>query len=207
MPSRRDILLIAAGAWAGVMRGARAQSDDPATRAADFIRQSGNDLAGLSAAATSSPVARDKLRAFLDRVADVDGVARFCLGRFWNSATPAQRDAYLAAFHEVLLNAVAIRLGDYPAGGQTRVLIDHPTRNGDFYNVATTVERPGNPAAHVTWVVAIEGAGPKIVDVVAEGMSLRLTQRSDYASYLSRNGGDVDTLIRAMRAQAEAGRH
>ena len=46
-----------------------------------------------------------------------------------------------------------------------------------------------------------EGAELRIADVVAEGMSLRITQRSDYSSYLSHNGGDVDKLIAGMRAQ------
>jgi phospholipid transport system substrate-binding protein len=40
--------------------------------------------------------------------------------------------------------------------------------------------------------------------VVAEGTSLRLTQRSDYSSYLSHNGNNVDTLISAMRRQVAA---
>jgi phospholipid transport system substrate-binding protein len=39
--------------------------------------------------------------------------------------------------------------------------------------------------------------------VVAEGTSLRLTQRSDYASYLSRNNNNVQALIDAMRQQAK----
>jgi phospholipid transport system substrate-binding protein len=47
----------------------------------------------------------------------------------------------------------------------------------------------------------MSGGSPKIVDVVAEGTSLRLTQRSDYASYLSQHGNNVDALIAAMKAQ------
>ena len=42
------------------------------------------------------------------------------------------------------------------------------------------------------------------MDVVAEGTSLRLTQRSDYASYLTHNGNDVEKLIAAMRRQIES---
>jgi phospholipid transport system substrate-binding protein len=42
---------------------------------------------------------------------------------------------------------------------------------------------------------------PKIIDVIAEGTSLRLTQRQDYASYLTRNNNSVDALIDAMRQQ------
>jgi phospholipid transport system substrate-binding protein len=44
----------------------------------------------------------------------------------------------------------------------------------------------------------------KIIDVIAEGTSLRLTQRSDYSSFLARNSNNVQALIDAMRQQATA---
>ena len=72
--------------------------------------------------------------------------------------------------------------------------------------VSTTVIRPNNPPTAVDWIIANPANTPKIVDVVAEGTSLRLTQRQDYASYLSRNNNDIDALINAMRQQvAQAG--
>ena len=67
--------------------------------------------------------------------------------------------------------------------------------------VSSIVTRPNNAPNNVQWIVSTAGAAPKIVDVVAEGTSLRLTQRSDYASYLSQHGNNVDALINAMKAQ------
>jgi phospholipid transport system substrate-binding protein len=52
----------------------------------------------------------------------------------------------------------------------------------------------------VQWVVRTDGA-PKVLDVVAEGTSLRLTQRQDYASYLTRHGESIDALIAALKRQ------
>ena len=67
--------------------------------------------------------------------------------------------------------------------------------------VSSSVERPNNPPTTVDWVVADAAGNPKVIDVVAEGTSLRLTQRQDYASYLTHNNNDVDKLIDAMRQQ------
>ncbi len=67
--------------------------------------------------------------------------------------------------------------------------------------VSTTVIRPNNGPTAVDWIIANPTASPKIIDVVAEGTSLRLTQRQDYASYLTHNNGSVDALIAAMKAQ------
>ncbi|HEV7214526.1 MAG TPA: ABC transporter substrate-binding protein, partial [Chloroflexota bacterium] len=79
---------------------------------AAFIRQSGNELATLAGSA-KTPAGRHHLAAFIDRVVDVDAVARFCLGRFWRRATAVQRQQYEAAFGRVLVNSVIARLGNY----------------------------------------------------------------------------------------------
>ena len=67
--------------------------------------------------------------------------------------------------------------------------------------VTTTVERPNSPPTQVEWIISEATGSPKIVDVVAEGTSLRLTQRSDYAAFLARNNNNVQALIDAMRHQ------
>jgi phospholipid transport system substrate-binding protein len=180
-----------------------ARAEDQLDQAAAFIRQSGNELATLAASA-HGPAGRAELGAFVQRVADVDSIGRFCLGRYWRVATPAQQQAFLGAFAQVLVNSVAGRLGGYQ-GGTAHVIISRPVQAPDGVDVTTTVERPGNPTVHVTWVVSFATGSPRIVDVIAEGMSMRLTQRSDYASYLTRNNNSVDALIQALQKQAASG--
>jgi len=73
-------------------------------------------------------------------------------------------------------------------------------------DVYTVVERPNNPPTNVKWIINNPASNPKIIDVEAEGTSLRLTQRQDYGSYLMRNNSDIDALIKAMKQQvAQAG--
>ena len=180
--------------------------DAELARAAQFIRNSGNRLAAL---ARGNPAAEEKQRrllAFLEDVVDVDGVARFCLGRFWRAATPAQQAEYLHLFRRVLVNSVSPRIKDYPEGGM-QVSIDPPARNGAVIEVSTIVARTGEGDAplRVTWVIGTDTGRLRIVDIVAEGMSLRLTQRSDYSAFLGRNDGNLDTLLRALRQQTGGG--
>jgi phospholipid transport system substrate-binding protein len=54
----------------------------------------------------------------------------------------------------------------------------------------------------VNWLVSSSGGSFKIIDVIVEGTSLRLTQRSDYYSYLSHNNDNVQALIDALKQQA-----
>ncbi len=67
--------------------------------------------------------------------------------------------------------------------------------------VSTTVIRPNNPPTAVDWIISNPSTDPKIIDVVAEGTSLRLTQRQDYASSLTHNNNSVDALSAAMKNQ------
>jgi phospholipid transport system substrate-binding protein len=174
--------------------------------AAAFVRQTGNELAKIVNQPGSIADKRAQLQPFIDRVADVDNVARFCLGRYWRQATPAQQREYLHLFHAILMRNILSRISEERGQAGVHVTINRAEPREDGYYVATVIERPDNPPANVTWVVADENGTPKIIDVIAEGTSLRLTQRSDYASFLAHNGGNIDALIAALREQAEAGK-
>ena len=178
---------------------ARAEEPDPA-QAATFVKQAGVDLAAVVSGAASPADKQARLEPYLQRVVDEDGVARFCLGRYWATATAEQRTEYLRLFRLVLLRGVVNRLGDYQAGS-VKVSVNTPTQKPDGVYVPTIVERSGNKPVNITWMVTDAGGTMRIGDVIAEGMSLRMTQRSDYASFLSHNGGNVDALIAALKKQ------
>ena len=67
--------------------------------------------------------------------------------------------------------------------------------------LAPLISRPNQQPNNAQWVVSFQSGRPSIIDVLAEGTSLRLTQRSDYASFLARNGNNIDALINALRRQ------
>ena len=201
MLHRRHLLTFSAGiAAAGLLpcRGAWAQS--AATHAIAFVRQAGDRLVAVVNGPGSAQQKRQALSTIIDQTVDVDGIARFCLGRYWRQASPDQQKRYLALFHEVLVTNITAKLGEYQG---VRFTVGRATPDGDNEQIATVVNRPNNPPTDVQWVIANVAGNPKIVDVVAEGTSLRLTQRSDYASYLTHNGNSVDALISAMHRQIE----
>ena len=200
MPGRRTALLLIALALALFpLAGVRA-APDPA-RAASFIKEAGLELAATVGDASTPEEKRRRLQPFIDRVVDVEGVARFCLGRFWRQATPERQRTYTALFHRVLMNNIIAHMGDYR---QTKVavVIGRPeVREGG--GVCAHDPRAGRyPPAHVVWVVQDDGASLRIVDVIAEGTSLRLTVRSDYNAFLTRHDNNIAALIDALREQA-----
>jgi phospholipid transport system substrate-binding protein len=200
MLTRRSLLtasLATAAALAlhGWPVAARAET---AEQAAAFIEQAGKDLTGVINAPGPISGKQGQLQQIVDRMVDVDSVARFCLGRFWRTASPPQQQEYLRLFHQVLLKNITSKLGDYQ--GVTFVVGRTAPRDGGFA-VSTVVTRPGTAPANVDWIVSDSTGSPRIVDMIAEGTSLRITQRSDYASYLAHNGENVQALLNAMRQQ------
>jgi phospholipid transport system substrate-binding protein len=196
MPTRRILLLCCLAAPFAFP--ARAQS---AEQALAFVDQTAKQLVTVINGPGTPDQKRAHLQQIIDRAVAVDQVARFCLGRFWRSATPAQQREYLELFHRVLLNSIAGHMGEYQGVSYT---LGRAVPGEGGISVASTITRPGQPSANFIWVIGNEDGEPRVVDLIVEGTSLRVTQRSDYAAYLARNSNSVQALLDAMRRQLAA---
>jgi len=204
MPPRRLLLgtaaLALAAAAGGGGRSARAQGADPA-RAAQFIQSTGQEL--VAALNSNAPVERrrQQVAAILRRAVDIEGVGRFILGRWWRQASPAEQGEYMRLFEETLIRNLSARFGEYQ--GVRFSLGRSQQRAEEDVLVNTVIERPNIAPFSLDWRVGNVGGQPKVVDVIAEGTSLRLTQRSEYSSVIQRNNGQVSALLAAMRNQIQ----
>jgi phospholipid transport system substrate-binding protein len=198
--SRRPLLLgLAAAALSG--GAVRAQSVDIA-RATAFIQETGEQMvAAINGQGVPLTQRRERVAAILRRAVDVEGVGRFILGRYWRTASPDQQAEYLRLFEEVLIRNLSARFGEFQ--GVRFALGRSQARTEDDVLVNTIIERPGTAAFGLDWRVAEVGGQPRVVDVIAEGTSLRLTTRSEYSSVINRNGGNVGALLTAMRQQIQ----
>jgi phospholipid transport system substrate-binding protein len=200
MMTRRSLLgtAVAGLALAALSRipPAFAQATD---QAAQFVERTGRELTTIVNSGVPAAQRQQQLTEIIDRSVDISEVARFCLGRFWRTATPEQQKEYTELFHRVLVNNITSKVGEYK--GVSITMGHSAPREGDIA-VTTTVNRPNNAPSRVDWLISTSTGSPKIIDVIAEGTSLRLTQRSDYSAYLARNNNNIQALIDAMRQQA-----
>jgi phospholipid transport system substrate-binding protein len=196
MITRRHLLLLAGTAIVvGAMPGLAFAQD---SAAAAFVQENGQKILALAPQAQGSEAVRQELLALVNQVLDVNGVARFALGPYVRQATPAQLNQYMQLFHQVISNGVTARLSSYTGAGFT---LGRSEARGSDTLVHSTITRPGSPPADVDWLVGPAGSQMKILDVIAEGTSLRQTERSDYTSYLQSHGGNIDALLSAIQAQ------
>jgi len=179
--------VVLAGALAPAIPGAAAA--DPAAMISNLGSQA---LQVLGKDATQSQrVAR--FRDLLREDFDVPGIARFVLGRYWNTATEEQR-AEFTKFEDYIAVAYATRLAEY-TGETFKVIGSRPEADGAI--VSSQILRPAGAApVKVDWRVTGRN---KISDVSVDGISMAVTQRSEFASVIQHNGGQVQGLIAMLR--------
>jgi phospholipid transport system substrate-binding protein len=177
----------------------RAQQMD-ITRATAFVDRAGQDLVNaINDPRLNQTQRRDRVASILRNAIDIEGTGRFILGRYVRQASPAELQDYNKLFDEIIIRNLSARFGEYR--GVKFSLGRSQQRTEEDALVSTLIERPNNPSFTLDWRVADINGQPKVVDVIAEGTSLRLTTRSEYAAVIQRNSGRVASLLDAMRGQ------
>lgn len=202
MLTRRSLGISALVGGMGLVSGRVAWAQGgQAAQATKFIDDFGRRLVAVVNEGTSAEQKKQQMRPLIEQAVAVDEIGQFVLGRYWRIATPAQQQHFLKLFHEVLISNIGGKLGEFRG---VSYQMTQTQQRGSEYFVGTTITRPNQQPNNVQWVVSFASGKPQVVDVVAEGTSLRLTQRSDYASYLARNGNNVEALLTALERQAAA---
>lgn len=127
---------------------------------------------------------------------DVPGIGQFVLGRYWRAATPQEQQEFLALFQEYIVRAYSTRLAEY-GGEPFRVTGSRP--NGGETVVSSEIIRANGSRIAVDWYLIDRGGAHKITDVYVGGVSMKVTQRDEFASVIQRNGGQVGALIAQLR--------
>lgn len=142
-----------------------------------------------------------KFRSLLREGVDLNRVGRFVLGKYWRRATPEQRSEYENLFGDYVIASYASRLGEY---AHSTVTVKGVVSNSGKEHIVTTLVMPPKAIEpiRVDWRVRGSGQELKIVDIMIEGISMALSQRSEFASVIQGNGGDMTVLLDRLRGVA-----
>jgi phospholipid transport system substrate-binding protein len=191
LASRRAVLCLAA-AFAVPARAA----DEPA---AQVIQKAAAEVIELVKNTSGAP-REAGIRDVLMRYFDLPYMGRAALATHWDATSPDQRERFLKAVISAEARAYSERFGQY--GGQTLAITRVSARpNGSSVVDSKLNQSNGQPIA-IQWEVRDSGQGLRITDVKIEGVSMVMTRRSDFNSYIQNNGGKVDALIRELEARA-----
>ena len=114
------------------------------------------------------------------------------LGRYYKDATPAQRDAYFAAFREYLKQAYGQALAMYH--GQTyQIAPEQPLGDATIIPIRVTIIDPnGRPPVRLDfqWRKNSQTGHWQAYDMIAEGVSMITTKQNEWSDLLRTKGID-----------------
>jgi phospholipid transport system substrate-binding protein len=144
-----------------------------------------------------------RFRQLFDEDFDVPGIARFVLGRYWRLGTPEQQQEFIKLFTDYIALVYANQLAQY-SGETLQVTGTRTVPDGELVS-SEIIRTNGQPPAVVDWSLTPQNGTYKIRDVIVGGISMAVTQRSEFASVIQRNGGQLQGLIAALRQKTESG--
>jgi phospholipid transport system substrate-binding protein len=193
---RRIFLAASAAALLLVRRTAMAAVS--ANDAEKFIDSLGeNAISSLTGSTLSAQERATRFRALMVADFDMPSISKFALGRYWKIATPDQQKKFQKLFEDLLVQSYAKVFAQY-AGEKFKVTGAHGNDDSSMLVNSSIVQSNGD-IIRLDWRVEDQSGTPKIIDLLVEGISLRTTHRSDFASAIQSNGGTIAGLLDVVR--------
>ena len=219
----RFFWIIILGVMVSVPYYARAV-DASSEQASYFVQQLSNQILSVVNEEQFDDGAKEEcLKAMFDQTVDIKWIGRFVLGRYWRRASEEQRIEYQQLYKQFLLQTYVPQFREYnqerlellktvaDEGGDVEEYVVHthvvaenmPDTRIDYHvrKVATSYQVPAKDQCGMG-VLPYRGYDYRVIDVVAEGISMIAAQRSEFNAVLSRRG--LDYLLTKLRDRAEA---
>jgi len=195
-PSRRTTVMgmISSLALVAVARPAMAMTEARAKGLVDGI------VADINKVIDSSSSEAQKIAQFekiFVRYSDVPTIARYALGVDARRATKAQMNEFTKAFQVYVSRKYGKRFREFIGG---RIEVKKARKVKNFFEVKTIAHLRGESPFEVTFLVSDRSGRDKFFNLFIEGVNMLLTERTEIGSMLDRRRGDIDALIRDLKA-------
>jgi phospholipid transport system substrate-binding protein len=175
-----------------------AATGDAGSAAFTFIQDLGNDAAKeLTDPAIPQSERDTRFRRLLVDRFDMAAISKFVLGRYWRSTNEAQREEFQHLFVDFIVGSYSVRFSAYLGEG---VKVTGTSVDGGTILVHSKIDMPSSEDICVDWLLRHADGNFAIVDIIIEGVSMSVTQRSEFASVIQNRGG-VSGLIEALRTE------
>jgi phospholipid transport system substrate-binding protein len=194
-PTRRGVVLAAMAMTAMGLFPGRALALG-AAEASALVEQVAQEITRIiNSGQSESAMIRDFERMMV-RYGDMPTIAQSVLGPPARGATPGQIAAFAEAFQGYMARKYGRRFREFVGG---TVTVTGAQDTGRFVEVLSTVSIPGQSPFEVQFRVWDRSGKPLFIDLLIEGVSLVISERSEVGSLLDRNGGSIDATTAALR--------
>ena len=189
------VLAVAAGSPVATA-DTRTKSDDPV----EFIEKLADQALNVLAKPQGTLLDREEnFRTLLRDDFAMARIGRFVVGAYWRKMSKRQRKNYQKLFGEWVLKTYSMRLGGYT--GESFEIVKSTKAGRRDVIVHTRIQRDDGNGFNANWRVRNINGRYKIIDIYVEGISMAVTQRSEFESILRRHG--VEGLLTRLRNRLE----
>jgi phospholipid transport system substrate-binding protein len=137
---------------------------------------------------------------------DFELMSRFVLGQHWRQADSVQREAFTAAFRDLLVRTYISAIDEY-SGEDVQIPAQRIPDDADAHripddadrvSVQTEIVRPDGPSIPVAYALFFRNEQWKVFDVTVEGVSLVQNYRAQFSDIVRADG--LDELIERVSA-------
>ena len=169
--------------------------NDPGSYVMEMTTEAINTLTDNS---TSQNEKESQFGKLFDKNFDVPSISRFVLGKYWKQASLDQKKKFIKAFRNYVVKTYSSRFNEY-SGEQLTLLNFENESNPKIFIVHTGLEREDATMIMVDWRIGKKKDRFVILDIIIEGISLAVTQRSEFVSVIDQNEGSIDKLISLLK--------
>lgn len=196
LATRRVVLGLVGSAAATLVSLPAAAAD----AAAQLIERTASEVLQIIKTTSPGPARQAAMQKVLQAYFDLPYMGQAALGANWNKTDQQQQVRFLKAVETAEARAYSERFGQY--GGQTVTVGKVTSRPNGVYMVDSRINQTSGQPIKVEWEVRDVGRGLRITDVKVEGVSMVMTRRSDFNSYIQNNGGTVEPLIKELESRS-----
>ncbi|MDP1631644.1 MAG: ABC transporter substrate-binding protein [Caulobacter sp.] len=206
-PDRRSFVTslatASALAWSGLWSSAAVAQSGRSGRnlpAEQFVQVEGQNMFSvLSDRSLGDAAKQAAFRRLIDRVADLQRISGFVLGKYARAISPAQRQQFNTVFRTYVQGLYQTYLANF-RGDQLRVT-GSTARSPTDTIVNTVIDGAADGRAlPVAWRVLGSPGSFKVVDVQASGVWLAITLQQDFVSTIDNARGDIGVLIARLQS-------
>ena len=162
-----------------------------------------NDITDRASNILSSKDTREvkiqKLIKIGENSVDIDGIGFYTLGKHRKILNDNQKDEFKKIFREYFLKSFSTRLVEY---NEAKIVVISENVKNDKYTIVKSklLATSNRPEVAIDWRVYTKNPSkPLIRDLIIEGLSLARTQREEFNSIITNNGGDISALFTSLK--------
>ena len=155
-----------------------------------------NDINKVIASGKSQSAMISDFERIFGRYADVNIIAQSTLGADSRRASSSQLRAFSTVFRGYIARKYGKRFREFVGG---KIDVTGVRKVKSWHEVKSTVQLRGSAPFDVRFLVSDRSGKDLFFDMIIEGVSLRLSERTEIGAMLDRRNGNIDALITDLK--------